>query len=733
MPLSAGTRLGPFEIVSALGAGGMGEVYRARDTRLGRDVAIKVLPEAFAADPDRLRRFEQEARAIAALNHPHICQLHDVGEGYLVLEYVEGDPVRGPMAVTDALRVARQIAGALDAAHQRGILHRDLKPANIILSHGSASTEPTAKLLDFGIAKLMDAPGGVVDDATRTVAGAVIGTAAYMSPEQAEGKPLDARSDIFSFGAVLYELLSGRRAFDGDSTAHVVSAVLRDDPPALNAPQAVEQIVRRCIAKRPADRFQTMRELRAALDEMSASPAEEQPSIVVLPFENMSGDKENEYFSDGLAEEIINALTRIPGLKVIARTSAFAFKGKHEDVRRIAEALGVTKVLEGSVRKAGNRIRVMAQLIAAADGSHVWSERYDRELADVFAVQDEIAAAITAALRGTFSASAPLQRHHTPNLLAYDHYLKAIHLCDSTTPQTMARAQDHFERAIALDPLFALAHAEFAHLYHLLGVYGVMAPLDAIPLMRIHTLRALEIDPSLPEGHAMLATVSMFHFDWTEAERHFQFAMGHGAVPSRVHRYYAHYCLLPTGRASEAVRHYRFGLSEDPLNLQFRCELAVCLRAAGRLAESDDELRRILQIDATFWFPYFILGVNRVLDGYIDEAVALSERAFQLAPWFRPIVGFRAAMLRRTGQVEAADQISAEHLRPSDRYADPVGSAMFHLVSGELDAAADWTATAIEQRQIAVLFFVHAHATALRSTPRWPALARMMNLTDATA
>ncbi len=254
----------------------------------------------------------------------------------------------------------------------------------------------------------------------------------------------------------------------------------------------------------------------------------------MLPFENMSGDKENEYFSDGLAEEIINALTRIPGLKVIARTSAFAFKGKHEDVRRIAEALGVTKVLEGSVRKAGNRIRVMAQLIAAADGTHVWSERYDRELADVFAVQDEIAAAITAALRLTLSPASALPRRYTPSLPAYDQYLKALHLSDATTAQTLVRAREHFERAIALDPQFALAHAEFAHLYHLLAIYGVMAPLEALPSIREHTRRALEIDSSLPEGRAMLGTVAMFDFDWPETERQFRLAMSHGAIaPAR--------------------------------------------------------------------------------------------------------------------------------------------------------------------------------------------------------
>ena len=398
MSLPAGTRLGPYEIQVALGAGGMGEVYRARDARLGRDVAIKVLPEGFAGDSYRLSRFENEARAIAALNHPHICQIYDVGPGYLVLEFVEGAPVRGPLSIEEVVRLALQVTSALDAAHERGILHRDLKPANIMVTR-----EGTAKLLDFGLAKLMRPPEGVGGEVTRTIEGTVWGTPAYMSPEQAEGKALDARSDVFSFGAVLYEMLSGTRAFAGNTAAQILSAVLRDDPPRLNGSSALDRIVRRCLAKQPLDRFQTMQELKAALDGATSKACDPQRSIAVLPFENMSGDKENEYFSDGLTEEIINLLTRIPRLKVIARTSAFAFKGKHEDIRRIAEALGVTNVLEGSVRKAGSRIRVAAQLIAAADGSHVWSERYDRELADVFAVQDEIAAAIANALQLTLS------------------------------------------------------------------------------------------------------------------------------------------------------------------------------------------------------------------------------------------------------------------------------------------------------------------------------------------
>ena len=347
MPLTPRSRLGPYEIVGPLGSGGMGDVYKARDTRLDRDVAIKVLPEAFARDPDRLRRFQREARAIAALNHPHICQLHDVGPDYLVLEYIDGAPLRGPMPVERAVALALQIASALDAAHGRGILHRDLKPGNILVTVGrGGALPPAAKLLDFGLATIIDPDEQL--DGTRTATGTIFGTAAYMSPEQAQGKPLDARSDIFSFGAVLYELVSGRRAFVGDTTADIISCVLRDEPHALQVPDALDRVIRRCLRKDQQQRFQTMAEVRAALDDLSGHPAaHRQPSIAVLPFENIGGDKENEYFSDGLAEEIINALTRLPGLKVIARTSAFAFKGKHDDIRRIAEALGVSTGTRG--------------------------------------------------------------------------------------------------------------------------------------------------------------------------------------------------------------------------------------------------------------------------------------------------------------------------------------------------------------------------------------------------
>jgi len=456
------TQLGPYVLIGSIGAGGMGEVWKARDTRLNRIVAVKRLKQ------EHRKRFEQEAHAIAALNHPHICQLYDIGPDYLVMEYVEGTPPPCPLPAHKAVQLAIQIASALEEAHSRGIIHRDLKPANILVNASG-----TAKLLDFGLATPVTPSDS---DVTRnTMDGAMVGTTAYLSPEQAEGKPLDARSDIFGFGAVLYEILSGSRAFEGSSTAQVLSAVLRDDPePLQHVPPALQRIVFRCLAKQPDQRFPSMSALKSALEQVPVKSSEPEASIAVLPFTNMSADKENEYFSDGLAEEIINALAHIPGLKVTARTSAFAFRGKEQDIRRIAEALDVRTILEGSVRRAGNRIRVAAQLINAANGYHLWSERYDREMSDVFAIQDEIAQAIAAALQVTLSGESVTVRRYTPKLPAYEAYLKALYYTQRLTPESMSRSRDCFEEAILLDPEFALAHSAFGNHFASLAIYGLL-------------------------------------------------------------------------------------------------------------------------------------------------------------------------------------------------------------------------------------------------------------------
>ena len=600
-----GTALGPYVLEAPIGAGGMGEVWKARDRRVDRIVAIKRLR------PEYAERFKREARAIAALNHPHICQLYDVGPDYLVMEYVDGHALRGPMPAVDAVRVASQIAEALEAAHRNGVIHRDLKPGNVLVGPNGA------KLLDFGLAKQTAASN--VDAATTGAAsnaGAIVGTAAYMSPEQAQGQDVDSRSDVFSFGAVLYELLSGRRAFTGETTLATMAAVVGREPTPLEVSPALERVMRRCLAKQPRERFQAMTDVLAALKAIIESPVEREPSIAVLPFANMSRDPDDEYFSDGLAEEIINALAQIPGLKVIARTSAFAFKGQNTDIRRIADALNVTSVLEGSVRKSGSRIRVTAQLIAAADGAHMWSQRYDRELEDVFAVQDEIATAIARTLQVKLTAPA---RPYTPNVAAYEAFLRGRHHWARLTPESLALSRQCYEQAVALDPKFAAAQCALAEHFLALAANGNLPPAETMAQARAAALKALEIDPSIADAHAVIGLIAVFHDrDWPEAARRFRSAMESGAVTSRVRWFFGQY-LTVLGRPSEAIEWLEAALRDDPLHVLCRSHLSGVLHASGHPVEASAQLARVLEIDPGFGIaslvPRHPSGIDRQAGG----------------------------------------------------------------------------------------------------------------------
>jgi serine/threonine protein kinase len=437
MTLATGERLGRYEILQALGAGGMGEVYRARDSRLDRDVAIKVLPDRLANDATALSRFDREMRAVAALSHPNILTVHDVDSEdntpFAVMELLEGETLgarlsRSPLSCHEAVRIALAIAEGLAEAHAKEIVHRDIKPENIFLT-----TANVVKILDFGLARFGSTPqldlGATENFVARTEPGVVMGTVSYMSPEQARGQPTDVRSDIFSFGCMLFEMVTGRRPFARATSADTIVAILHESPPALSEsgetrPRLLDLVIARCLAKDADARFDSGRELADALREVlesfgnlndtgespaaheatsayPATPTQEAPgpSVAVLPFVNMSSDEENEYFSDGLVEELTNMLVKLEGLHVPSRTSAFAFKGKSEDIRAIGEQLGVLTVLQGSVRKAGNRLRISAQLLDVGDGHHLWSETYDRQLEDVFAIQEEIAKNIAGALK----------------------------------------------------------------------------------------------------------------------------------------------------------------------------------------------------------------------------------------------------------------------------------------------------------------------------------------------
>jgi serine/threonine-protein kinase len=724
MSLTSGARLGPYEILALLGTGGMGEVWKARDARLNRIVAVKRLTGQHSG------RFEQEARAIAALNHPHICQIYDIGPDYLVLEYIEGqtlaDRLRSGGGVglppEEALRIARQIAEGLEEAHFSGILHRDLKPGNVMIT-----TKGVAKLLDFGLATLVSADA----DVTRTRDGTVLGTAAYMSPEQAEGRPLDSRSDIFSFGAVLYEMLSGSRAFGRTTALQVMNAVVRDEPPPLQTSPALERIVRRCLEKSPGQRFQTMGELRAVLEQPATEPSkpiERVPSIAVLPFANMSADKENEYFSDGLAEEIINVLANMPGLKVAGRTSSFFFRGKDVEFAEIGQRLNVDHILEGSVRKAGSRIRVTAQLIKVADGFHLWSERYDRELTDIFALQDEVTHAIATALRVKLSPETAPPRRHMPDLRAYEAYLKALDHWSRPTSESMERAKEYIDRAVTLDPEFAPAHFALGLYYSMIASLGIRPTREVIPLGRAAVHEALRIDPSMPEAHAILGawTGGYDDYDWHKADQHWRVALAREPVSCHVRFWYGNHYLHPLGRFQDALDAMATGLEGDPINLLYRHLFAECLRNAGRFEDAETEWRRILELDGNFPMAVGTLGALCAQQGRWGEALGLSEKAYALTPWSHPAAGQLAALLVRTGETSRAETL-LEGLRPGTACGAPTGMAIFHALCGELDQAADWAERAIEARYPRLVAIL---GPLLRSSPRWPALARMMNLPE---
>jgi serine/threonine-protein kinase len=714
--------LGPYQVIGRIGVGGMGEVFRARDTRLDRLVAIKRLIGLHKG------RFQREARAVAALNHPHVCTLHDVGSDFLVMELIEGRILTGPMPAEDLLPLAIQIASAVQAAHTRGILHRDLKPANVLINSSGA------KVLDFGLAKWI---GGQDDTAeTQTREGSVVGTVSYMSPEQAQGKPLDARSDIFSFGALLYEALTGRRAFEGNTVIETFAAVVTREPAPIGEPASFARIITRCLRKSPDARYQTMDQVAAELQQLEekfrAVPTRTgpvTPSIAVLPFANLSADPDQEYFSDGLADEITNLLARIPGINVAARTSAFAFKGKHEDIRQIANLLGVTHVLEGSVRCLGARVRATVHLIQASDGTNQWSGRYDRELADVFELQDEVAGAIAGALRVKLANAISLRRNR-PNLAAYEAYLKARHHCAKMTPPSLARSREYFEQAIDLDPQFALAHAGLADMFLMMTSSAAIIPAhQAMPLVRAGAERAIELDPALPEAHALLGVVAgVYEFNWTEAERCFELAMSQDYVPPTVRSLYGFLYLLPLGR-KEAVDEISAAVAEDPLNPVLRTSLATALGILGRTEEQSREIDRLFEFEGAAWHAHLLKAANRAQQGMIPEALAHAEQAFAVAPWNHLTVAILAALLDRAGAIARANSLCLSLEREADLFGVPRALAWHRLLCRNHAGAAEWVHKALAQRDPLIL---GTHAWALHRSEGWAAIARSAQLPNST-
>jgi serine/threonine-protein kinase len=754
--LSPGDKLARYEILGRAGVGGMGVVYRARDLLLHREVALKTLSADHLDRPERKKRFVQEAQAASSLNHPNIIVIYDIGRDdeidFIAMEFIQGrtleDLIAGSALPTrEAVRYAVQIASALEAAHSAGIIHRDLKPTNVMVSESGM-----LKVLDFGLAKLTDHTPSQSDvTATHvmgaTIEGSVVGTAAYMSPEQAETKPVDTRSDVFSFGAVLYEMITGRQAFQGESVLSTMAAILRDNPVPPSQVREVtpelEQIVLRCLEKNRDRRFQTMAEVKAALQRIETAQTGSgshiailpvpacAASIAVLPFANLSADKENEYFSDGLAEEIINALTKVSGLRVTARTSAFAFRDKNQDVRTIAGILNAETVLEGSVRKAGNRVRVTAQLIKGSDGYHLWSDRYDRELTDIFAIQDEIAAAIVEALGQHLGlcVTQPERKRHTPKIEAYNALLLGRYHRFKFTPESWQLARAAFAQAVELDPEYAEAYTNLAIFHVAEWALDVFEPRTTIEAARKAAEKALALDDSQAAAHAILGTIhAVAEYDWSAAERDFVRALELDPDSADVLILYGYWFLRARGRFHETREQYRRILAVDPLSSFALFAIAEAYFFEDKFSSVIEYSRKALEIEPGYWPPLTMTASSYVYLGEPESAGDWIDRAVALAPEDLTVRSIAAQLQATLGNPGPAHLLINELESRTGWARVPAMLAMLYDSVGNVDAAFRCAEEMIEHRSARVFWIMCPTYPRLRRHPRFPELLRRMNL-----
>ena len=741
MPVLPGQALLHYRLVEKIGAGGMGEVWRAVDSRLGREVAVKVLPDTLASDPDAIARFEREARAVAALSHPNILALYDVGREdgtpFVVTELLHGGTLRerlasGPMSRSETLELAIQIAQGLAAAHTRGLVHRDLKPDNVFVAEGGA-----AKILDFGLARFDDTHSWIGEEsgattmaAAATLPGMVIGSPGYMSPEQVRGHVADARSDLFAFGAVLYEMASGRRAFSGPTPADTLSAVLHDEPPAVRD-AALDVVIRKCLMKSLEQRYASAREVIQALESArSGITARSSSAIAVLPFTDMSQGKDQDYFCEGMAEEIISALSAIPGVQVAARTSTFQFKGTQQDVRRIGQALGVDKVLEGSVRTAGGKLRVTAQLINVDDGYHVWTERYDRQMEDVFAIQDEIARSVSQALAGQLGASHVVNpgRKHSDDLEAYHLYLKGRH--ERYTTRNFEAALRRYEEAAERDPRYALARLGIAEASILLGNNAQIRPRIAVARAETELGFANALAGETAESRAVECALRMAQWDWEGAD-----AAGRRAIeldPRYIFGWtWRSLVLSGSGRFDEAHESAKNAVPIDPLSPMAWTMSGWALSAGRRFEEAQTPLRRALELSPRHGLALWHLGVVLAGLGRCDEAADALDRAHPGEPTASTLIaGIRAWVKAKAGRTDQARE-HLEELRDwaTFRYVPRFTLAWTLGALGEIENALDEYERSVEEGDAFLMYPLWPGNDPYRSEPRFKACLERLGMT----